>query len=250
MKAILVLVAAIAFVASPLWSPGFNGFDPNLFPVPQEDPPVQPAGWAFSIWGLIYTLLILHAGFGLLRRDEDPGWDDMRWPLFVSLGIGASWLAVAQTDPILATIQIWVMLIAALAALFLSPGRRTMTDAGPEPAPATNPWLGRVPVGIYAGWLTAASFVSIGLLLGGWGMTGLTGAALVVLPVLVAFAVIFQLWLDRAPEYGLTVIWAMLGILAANWGTGWPVPALVLAGMATVGLAVARVWHRQSRRRN
>ena len=63
MLAILVLTAAIAFAVSPLMVPGFNGFEPGQFPVPQEDPPAQPAGWAFSIWLLIYVWLIAGAGF-------------------------------------------------------------------------------------------------------------------------------------------------------------------------------------------
>ena len=59
--AILVLIAAIAFALSPVIFPGFAGYDADLFPIPQENPPVQPAGWAFSIWGLIYLWLILGA---------------------------------------------------------------------------------------------------------------------------------------------------------------------------------------------
>nr|WP_240769056.1 hypothetical protein [Paracoccus liaowanqingii] len=47
----MVLLAALAFAASPLIFPGFAGYDAGRFPIPQVDPPVQPAGWAFSIWG-------------------------------------------------------------------------------------------------------------------------------------------------------------------------------------------------------
>ncbi len=240
-KAILTLVTAVAFAASPLWSPGFNGFDPELFPIPQHDPPVQPVGWAFSIWGPIYLALILHGIWGLWRHSDDPGWDDMRWPLILSLGPGSVWLLVANLNVLLATLLIWAMLVTALAALFLSPGRRVVTDAGPEPAPPGNRWLGRVPVGIYAGWLTAASWVSVGLMLGGYGVLGPTAAALVTLPVLVIFATIFQIWLGRAPEYGLTVIWGLLGILAANWGGGWLIPMLAAAGIAVVGVTCLRI---------
>ena len=42
----------LLFAVSPLFTQGFNGFEPDQFPVPQDDPPVQPAGYAFSIWGL------------------------------------------------------------------------------------------------------------------------------------------------------------------------------------------------------
>ena len=54
---LLVLLAALAFALSPLLSSGFNGFAPDQFPIPQDNPPVQPAGYAFAIWGLIYLWL-------------------------------------------------------------------------------------------------------------------------------------------------------------------------------------------------
>lgn len=56
---IAVLIAALAFAASPVIFPEFAGYRPDLFPIPPENPPVQPVGWAFSIWGVIYAWLIL-----------------------------------------------------------------------------------------------------------------------------------------------------------------------------------------------
>ncbi|WP_238381146.1 hypothetical protein [Alkalilacustris brevis] len=233
MKAILVLVATLAFVASPYFSAGFSGFDPEAFPIPQISPPIQPAGYAFAIWGLIYLWLILHAGFGLLRRADDPAWDAGRWPLFVSLGVGSGWIAVANTDPVWATMLIWVMLLGALAALFLTPAR----------PPARDRWLAQAPLAIYAGWLSAASWVSVGLLLAGYGLTGERAAALVVLPLAVGFTLVIQARLPRAPEYGLTVIWALAAIAQANLGTD-----LLLAALASLGaLAIAALLMRSLR---
>ncbi len=65
----------------PFFTPEFGGFDPNLYPVPQEYPPAQPAGYAFAIWGLIYVWLIAHGAFGLFARAKDPVWDAGRPPV-------------------------------------------------------------------------------------------------------------------------------------------------------------------------
>ena len=51
LTAALTLILSVAFAASPFLVPGFGGFDPNQFPVPQINPSMQPAGYAFSIWG-------------------------------------------------------------------------------------------------------------------------------------------------------------------------------------------------------
>ncbi|SDX97094.1 hypothetical protein [Citreimonas salinaria] len=216
--AILLALAAIAFAVAPILTSGFNGFDPSDFPIPQEDPPVQPAGYAFSIWGLIYVWLIASALFGLFRRMDDPDWAPMRAPLVVSLVIGSVWLWVAQMSPVAATVLIWVMLAGALLSLF------RVGD--------TDRWLQQAPVAIYAGWLTAASCVSLGLLLAGYGWLGETPAALVALGLALVLAIATQYALHRAPEYGVTVIWALVGVIVAN---SQPFNAAVV-GLAVLGI--------------
>lgn len=214
----LVLLATLAFVASPWFTQGFNGFEPDQFPVPQDNPPVQPAGYAFSIWGLIYLWLLASAGFGLLRRSDDPDWADMRPPLALSLALGAAWLPVANLSPIAATFLIWAMLGTAFVSLF------RVGD--------TDRWWQQAPVAIYAGWLTAASCVSIGLLLGGYGILPGTLAALVALAIALVIAMVAQYRLHRAPEYGITVIWALVGVIVANSS---PLNAAVM-GLCVVGI--------------
>ena len=52
--------------------PGFGGFDANQFPVPQVNPSVQPAGYAFSIWGLglfVADCRLRSTGFGNTATD-------------------------------------------------------------------------------------------------------------------------------------------------------------------------------------
>ncbi|WP_415920189.1 hypothetical protein [Tateyamaria sp. SN6-1] len=213
----VVLVLTIAFAISPIWVPDFGGFDPDAFPVRQEDPPAQPAGYAFAIWGVIYLWLIVGAGFGLWRRARDTAWDAMRVPLAISLAVGAVWLPVAVLSPIWATILIWAMLIPALAALYR--------------APQDDSWAAAWPVGLYAGWLSGASCVSIGLLLGGYGVMSNTAAALVMIPVAAVLAFAVQWTLGRAPTYGVAAIWALLAIVVQN-GTTTAVGALALAGAA------------------
>lgn len=199
--AILVLLLSAAFAASPLLVPGFGGFDPNQFPIPQDNPPVQPAGYAFSIWGLIYLWLIASALFGLRRP---VAWHTMRPALAVSLAIGATWLPVAMLSPIWAAVLIWAMLVTALIALFRAP----VADA---------PWAAW-PVGIYAGWLSAASCVSLGLLAAGYGWMSQSTAAYVFVGLAIILALAVQTVLNRVPTYGIAVIWALIAVAIHNWG--------------------------------
>jgi hypothetical protein len=227
LKAVLLFAATLAFVVSPFVTPGFGGFDPDAFPIPQPDPPVQPAGYAFSIWGPIYVWLAVHAAFGLFARADDVDWDEPRWPLFGSLALGASWLAVANVAPLPATVQIWAMLILAIAAVLRASPRR-------------EPWLLAAPVALYAGWLTAASWVALGISLGGYGILGETAAAVVALFGATVMAVAVQLRLGHAPLYGAAVVWAFLAVAVSNAQDALPLALAAVVAAVVVGGATLR----------
>jgi len=225
--AAIALVAALAFAGSPFLSNGFNGFAADQFPVPQTDPPIQPAGYAFAIWGLIYLWLIAGTGFGLLARAQAPDWRSARVPLIASLAVGSVWIAVAQVSVVWATVLIWIMLVTALAALLRAGG--------------TDRWWQREPLGAYAGWLTAASSVSVGLLLAGFGVTSGTVAAVIGLALALAIAAAVQRVRSDCVAYPAAVIWALAGVVLSNLApVNMAVIALAVVGIAYLALASLR----------
>ena len=226
---LITLLAALAFALSPLLSSGFNGFAPDQFPIPQDNPPVQPAGYAFAIWGVIYVWLIAGAAYGVWDRATDPDWEPMRPALIVSLIIGAGWIPVAQLSPLWATVLIWAMLMTAVLAL-LRAGQ------------ADHMWL-RAPIALYAGWLTAASSVALGLILAGYGYVDAQVAAYGGITLALVIALLVQALRPDAPAYPAAVIWALVGVLVANLdGPNWGVLALVTLGIALLGWRAAANW--------
>lgn len=230
MKAILTLIAALAFGVAPLVTDGFAGFRPDQFPIPQQDAPVQPAGYAFSIWSVIYLWLLVSALVGVWRHREDAAWDAARVPLILSLAVGAVWLKVATLSVIWATVLIWVMLGSALWAL--------VAGRGIKPG-----WAFAWPVGLYAGWLTAASCVALGLLGAGYGIGG--GAvmwALLMVAAALSIGVIVQMQAKGVWTYGLALAWALVGIMVRNGTDTLPVTLLALAGIVAIsGLALRQL---------
>lgn len=220
LKATLVIIAAILFAMGPVLVPDFGGFDPNLYPNPQVDPPVQPAGYAFAIWGVIYIWLLIHAGFGLFKRADVADWNHTRVPLFISLAVGAMWLPVAMISALWAFVLIVVMLIFAASA-FLR-------------APARDRWLASAPLALYASWLTAASFASVGLVGAGYGI--LFGPV-VWAHISIAGALVTTLLIHAArPDewvYFTAVIWALVAIAVKNGGEVW-----LVTGVAALGAVV------------
>lgn len=218
--ALATLAFTLTFVISPSLTEPFMGYRPDQLPIPQVEPPAQPAGYAFAIWGLIYGWLIVSALFGLWKRGDDAEWDAMRRPLLVSLILGTPWLWVANRDAIWATVVIFAMAAPAILAAIR--------------APAKDRWLAFAPVAIYAGWLTAASFVSLAATAAGYGLlTDSFGWALIAIlgATGVALAVLGQL--RHRAEYALTLAWALTGIIVAN-GTD----PLWISGVAAASIAV------------
>ncbi len=225
-KAWLTLVFTVTFVTSPAFTAPFSGFTRDQLPIPQIDPPVQPAGYAFSIWGLIYGWLLVSALYGVYARRSDAAWDRVRVPLIVSLAAGTPWLAVANRSPIWATVLIFVMAASAIVAL-----RR---------APTSDRWWLQAPVAIYAGWLTAASFVSLGSTAAGYGvLTNGLGWAFLGIALALVVTVLVQRTVPRASGYGGTVIWALVGIMVANGTARLGVTLLAGAGAMVGGSLVA-----------
>ena len=230
LTALVTLLLAVGFAASPFLGPSFDGFDPDQFPVPQIDPPVQPEGYAFSIWGVIYLWLIIGMGWGLWKKREDFIWHDMRLPLCVSLFVGCFWLAVADVSPVWASVLIVVMLVGALVALFKSP--------------RDNSAFAALSVGLYAGWLSAATCVSLGLLTAGYGWISADTAGLIFVTLAILVAAAVQSTLMRVPTYGIAVIWALVGVVVQNYSTSPSVAALAAGGAIALLLPTFRSWRK------
>lgn len=205
LSAVILLLVTVAFGLAPLVTPPFTGYDPSLFPVDVGRPAVQPAGYAFSIWSVIYLWLIVHAVFGLWKRADDAAWARTRLPLTVAIGVGVVWLWIAGQSAIWGTVTIWIMAAGALSAFLRAPT---------EP----DRWLLSGPLAIFAGWLTAAAAVSTGVLIAGYGVLSNVGSGLAMLAVVLGIALVVQMHKPRMPVYGLTVIWALVGVIVANWG--------------------------------
>ena len=228
----LLALATLAFGIAPALAPPFTGYDPAMFPVIIERPSIQPAAYAFAIWGPIYLWLGVHALFGLAFRRTDAAWDVPRWPAIIAIGTGAVWLAIANDYPLTATLGIWIMQATALTAFLRAD-------------PAQDRWLLSAPLAILAGWLTAAAAVSTGVVVAGYDLLSDTAAALVMLALVLAITLTAQPRRPQMPVYALTVIWALGGVIAINWT---PNPVVAYAAVAGLMIVAAGLLLRLIRR--
>lgn len=217
---------SLTFVFAPLVTEPFTGYEEGQIPVFMDQPPIQPAGYAFSIWGVIYTWLIVSAIYGLWKRRDDYQWQLVRGPLALSLALGTLWLAIANATVIWATVVILVMAGVTVLALLRSPDK--------------DFWWLKVPLGLYAGWLTAASFVSLAIAVAGYGILSYQAASILFLAIAMSAAILVQMMPPSGPAYGIAVIWALVGIIVQNGADNWIMSALAGIGIVLLLSRLAR----------
>lgn len=174
----------------------------------QGDETLRAAGWAFSIWGLIYTGMVAFAVYQLRER---PGLDGVRWPAATAaLGCGV-WILAAGLNGGWLTLLI-IVVSAAAAILAAARARRGAGD---------RPWNFRLfalwPLSLLAGWLTIASLVNLltvataeGLIPGGARM----GAALAGVAAATAIGAAVSLR-ARLIVYAAPIVWGLIAVSAA-----------------------------------
>lgn len=206
MRSVLVLVATIAtIVYSGLAAAGqVNGVTPGavseLYPTV-----VTPAGYAFSIWSLIYVGLVAFSIFQLLPRNA-VRFQSVRSLYIISCALNCAWIYFWHHEQIAVCLGVIAALIAALLIII----RRLAPDMGPGGA-----LFAKVPFGIYGGWVMAASLVNFSVLLTYldvsfsntvWNSIGVT---LLLLAAAVAAAVRLRL---KNYVFPLSVAWAATAI--------------------------------------
>lgn len=227
-KAVAAITAflSLTLVGSNFFVPNFRGYDDTLLPVPLPDPLIVPAPYAFAIWGPIFIWLIVGSVWAFVKRSDDAEWHATRLPLIVSLIVGTFWLPVAVVSPLWSTVMICIMLASALVALYRSPKH--------------NSGFGAWPIGLYAGWLSAASCVSLSVLLTGYGILTENFSTILFLGLAIAIGFAVQWMLRRAPTYGLAVVWALIAVAVGTFGRAEVVAYLALIGALLISLPTLR----------
>ncbi|MBN1965094.1 MAG: tryptophan-rich sensory protein, partial [Anaerolineae bacterium] len=111
-----------------------------------------PANVTFSIWGVIYTGLLLFVIYQALpAQRENPILRRIGW-LFVFSGVAnALWLVLFQYELFVASVPVMLILLVTLIAIYQQTGiRESVVSRGTR-------WLVQIPFSIYLGWITVAT---------------------------------------------------------------------------------------------
>lgn len=176
------------------------------------DSAVDPAGYAFSIWGLIYVLSFAFAWYQLVaRRRDDALLARVRPWTAAAFTLSGVWILVFQQEWFALAQTIIVALTVTLAVAYANVGRQ-----GPARS-LSERWLVFTPIGLYLGWATVASIAGASTTLMTLDVTSLglsaTAWAVVLLFVAAGIAGFVTLAGPSEPGFPLAVAWALLAIV-------------------------------------
>jgi hypothetical protein len=199
-----------------------------------------PAGYVFSIWGLIYLGLAAFAVWQALPRQRtNEHLAAIRLPYLVSCASNAGWIFAWHYDQLVLSMLLMLTLLAALVTIY-----RTL-DIGRSTAPALERWLTHLPFSVYAGWIAVATVANLSAIQihNGWDDVGLTAVTWTMLKIaLVGAVAVTVLFRRRDAVFALVAVWAAAGI-AVKHGTSSAVggAALTIAALGVALVTLERV---------
>jgi benzodiazapine receptor len=169
-----------------------------------------PAGYVFSIWGLIYLALSAFAVYQVLpAQGGNPRLARIGCLFAGSCAANVAWLFLWHYELFAWTMVAMIALLLLLITIYLRLG------VGREDVPAGEKWLVQVPFSIYLGWITVATIANATSLLDylGWGGWGIDPEVWTVIMLVAASAIALAMALTRRDvAYLLVLVWAFAGI--------------------------------------
>ena len=177
-----------------------------------------PAGYAFSIWAMIYIGLlafVIYSGRGLFKSTKDD-WPvlKIKWWFVISCVANCFWIIAWLYDYIGLSVIIMVVILFSLIKIILN--TRMELDNVPLKKIAFVWW----PFCIYSGWISVALIADVAAWLtkikwNGFGISEITWTLIMI--IVSGILNLLMIWKRNMREFALVGVWALVAIAVANW---------------------------------
>ncbi|MFC3563174.1 hypothetical protein [Pedobacter jamesrossensis] len=176
-----------------------------------------PAGFAFSIWGLIYLGLlgfVVYTGFNFKNDDSKKNvLTKIGWWFVLSCITNSLWVVAWLYD--YTGLSVIIMGVILISLLKIIVNTRMELDAHPLKSYLFIYW----PFAIYAGWISVAFVANISAYLtkidwNGWGISDINWAIIMI--GVAGLVNVFMIYSRNLREFALVGIWALFAISVSN----------------------------------
>lgn len=173
-----------------------------------------PAGYVFSIWGVIYLGLIVYSVYQALPSQRNrPLQNTVGWIYVASAVFNSTWILAFHYLQFPLSLVIMLALLITLTAIYLQ------LKTGLEKAAPADQWLLRLPFSIYLAWICVATIANATIVLYDLGWNGqpftpdLWAALMIVVGTVLASIIALT---RRDVGYIAVFVWAYIGIVVAQ----------------------------------
>jgi hypothetical protein len=194
-----------------------------------------PAGYVFSIWGLIYIGLIAYGTYQVLPSQRaNPLLRRIGWWAALSGLANSAWIFLWHYEQFPLTVLVMLILLASLIIVFLK------LQSGQAPLSRGDNWAVRIPFSVYLGWITVATVANITALLDYLKWDGLGIAPEIWMGIILAVVVALtatMTYRHKNVPFTLVILWALIGIAVKfNQTSAVSIPTCVAVGLVLVFL--------------
>jgi hypothetical protein len=207
-----------------------------------------PAGYTFSIWGLIYLALLGYTIYQAIPgQRERPYQQRIGWLFVASSLANAAWIFAWHFGFYALSVFLMIALLVSLIAIYT----RLKIGLPGQAVAKTELAFVHVPFSLYLGWITVATIANIASVSAhlGWNGFGIAEPIWSVIMMSVAVVVAGLLLFNRRDfAYAGVLVWALFGIRAAQ--TAEPLVATVAVVTAVLITALAFIGYFRTRKTN
>lgn len=193
---------------------------------------LTPAGFTFSIWGVIYLALGAFVVYQALpSQRENPRLRRIGYWFVASSIANITWLLLWHYNQYALSFVAMLALLGSLIAIYIR------LDVNIAPASLRERLLVYAPFSLYMGWITAATILNAGVVLydadlaqNFLGLSEPTWAAIMLSVVIVVTSLLVLTRTDIV--YAAVVIWAFIGIMSKHGDVE------LVANTAAIGIAI------------
>lgn len=189
-----------------------------------------PAGITFSIWGVLYLLMLSYVGMRLYKRREES--DGIESLYMITAVLNGTWIIAWHYEWMFASLLVMGGLLGTLVVI----AHRIYKWHDQAH------WLTKLTFGAYLGWIIVATGANMTAGLVGWGWSGwgIDGPIWAALLIGVASLIAIATKRTFANPYILaSVMWALLGILIKQ--TGGPADVVIFTAAIFLGILMREV---------
>jgi len=195
-----------------------------------------PAGYVFSIWGLIYIGWIAFTVFQFLpSQKQSPRLRNLGYLFALSGVANAAWLFCWHYNQFTLSVIVMLILLGLLIASYLR------LDVNRMPVALSERWCVDIPFSVYLGWITVATVANITswLYFINWGGFGISPEVWTVFMLFVASLLGLGMALTRRDvAYLLVLVWSFIGIAVKHAAVPLVAVSAWIAALFALALAI------------